>query len=74
MKHAQAKHVEIRLWWENGRCLLTIKDNGIGFDNTTSTHRSGYGLQNMKERIQKINGILTIETMPGKGTKIKMEV
>ncbi len=52
--------------------FLAISDDGKGFD--LSDKRSGIGLKNMKERIEEINGIFSIESEIEKGTTIKIEI
>jgi hypothetical protein len=59
------------------RCIpeqvsLTIEDNGVGFD--LSEAHAGLGLSNMRERIMEVDGVLSVESTPGIGTKIVAEV
>jgi two-component system sensor histidine kinase UhpB len=76
-KYAKAKHVVLSLDEVNGEVQLTIADDGIGFD--AQNHQGPgakpeWGLINMRERAQAIGGDLFVETAPGKGTKIIVEV
>lgn len=71
IKHSQAKNVKINVKETDGRFLMSIEDDGVGFDKTQST--DGNGLQNMQYRAQQINGALTIETKSGAGTKIELQ-
>ncbi len=70
VKHAKAKSVEIKFEYENG-LKITIKDNGNGFNQKIKKH-SGYGLKNMRRRIEEVGGKMTIEQE--KGTKIIFEI
>jgi PAS domain S-box-containing protein len=74
LKHARASEVYLRL--ELGADLVTmmVQDNGIGFDPTSTDQVGGYGLATMEERMQRIDGKLEIETAPGAGTTLCVEV
>lgn len=67
-KYSQASKVEIRIQKENGQLQLSVTDNGIGF--TTGNESSSNGLKNMKTRAEALKGIITIQSEPGKGTKV----
>jgi PAS domain S-box-containing protein len=75
-KHAKATEVSIRLESMDGRIQFIISDNGIGFDPTAlgQTGESRWGLLNVRERTDAIDGILTIASRPGQGTRIVIEV
>ena len=49
---------------------ISITDNGVGFD--LATTQKGNGLNNMQKRIERIGGILTLDSVPGQGTQIKV--
>jgi two-component system sensor histidine kinase UhpB len=76
-KYAHAKTVTVMLEEFKDSIRLTIADDGIGFDPQTH-HQPGakpeWGLINMRERAQATGGSLTVETAPGKGTRIVVEV
>jgi signal transduction histidine kinase len=74
LKHAKAKQVLVQLLFEQDRCQLTIQDDGIGFDLERTDRFGGYGLANIRHRLEKIGGELTIITEPGKGTILDIEV
>jgi signal transduction histidine kinase len=57
VKHSQATTVKIDIEITNN-LIISIQDNGIGFENTNQKTNSGNGLKNMKKRIEKINGSL----------------
>jgi signal transduction histidine kinase len=74
-KHANASTIWVRFREvENSLILLEITDNGIGFDVAAVTesyeNRSSLGMVNLRERTELINGLLHIESEPGKGTRI----
>jgi signal transduction histidine kinase len=74
LKHAQAEQVTIKLEYDEGRCLLTIQDDGIGFDPANAERGGGLGLSNMRERTERVGGNLMLETAPGRGTTLRVEV
>jgi signal transduction histidine kinase len=74
LKHAQAREVELDLGFDEGAVRLTIKDDGIGFDLDSAARYGGYGLAMMQERVEHIGGSLSIETAPGAGTTLRVEV
>lgn len=67
VKHAQASQVYVRLGRNRNQIELEIRDNGIGFD--ASQEKTGHGINNLYYRTEQINGKITLETLPGKGTK-----
>ncbi len=75
-KHAQAKRVEIDLSVVNGDLVLSIADDGVGFevDKALGDNRSQFGLCTMRERAASIGGKLTVESQPGEGTRVIVRV
>jgi len=71
-RHAQASEVMIRLNVHKSRLVLTITDNGVGFDATAAHH--GHGLKNMRTRAGQIDGDLEITSDPGRGTTLTLTV
>jgi signal transduction histidine kinase len=67
-KYSKATEVSINLQLENNTIILSIIDNGIGFDKEVKT---GNGIENMKKRIEEINGNFTIKSVENKGTTIQ---
>ncbi len=73
LKHAGAGQVSLRLEQQPGLIRLRIADNGRGFD-PHSEPASGMGLKIMQERAAQAGGRLTLESAPGAGTVILVEV
>ena len=73
IKHAQAKSVLVKLTQRNQSLYLTIVDDGLGFDTSTSG-QAGLGMKNMYTRAEQIGARLTISSSIGKGTKITLVV
>lgn len=71
-KYAQCKNAVIDLSIQKDKLLMLIKDDGVGFDPLHADE--GNGLLNMKKRAQSLNGTLLIESKPGAGTKVLLEV
>ena len=73
-KHADASHVKVELGVANGKFFLEIADNGIGFDLDRRFRADSYGLIGMKERAYLLGGNFSIDSKPGKGTIIRVDV
>lgn len=69
IKHANAKSVDIFLKKRNATIILEVADDGCGFD-SNAPGKGGMGLRIMQERITKVDGKITIKSIPGKGTKV----
>src|SRR5690606_13191541 len=72
LKHAEANHIFVKLVAENDSCILSIVDDGIGFE-TDSLH-NGTGLVNIYDRAKLIGGDVEIISSPGHGTKIYLRI
>ena len=68
LKYAHATRFETRLSFNAREVRLDLRDNGIGFK--IDNGHSGFGLTGMQERVDQMNGTLTIASDRGKGTKI----
>jgi signal transduction histidine kinase len=75
LKHARATAITVELRTEDHRTVLTVSDDGIGFDPHAPHVRSRHlGLTSMEERAQSLGGHLGIRSAPGEGTVVRMEV
>ncbi len=72
--HAQATRVDVLINLRNNYVVTIIEDNGIGFVLTSPTAESHLGLFGMRERVEMLGGQLTVESSPGRGTTVKVEV
>jgi signal transduction histidine kinase len=72
--HAQATRVDILINIRNNHVIAIIEDDGIGFTVVSPTVESHLGLFGMRERVEMLGGKLTIESSPGKGTAVNVEV
>jgi signal transduction histidine kinase len=67
-RHSAAQSVDVALSYSEDAVLLTIMDDGRGFD--TSAQHDGMGLTSMWERAESLKGEFTVESEPGEGTRI----
>jgi signal transduction histidine kinase len=74
LKHAQAHQIAVRLRQDERTVALEIADDGIGFDTGTARSRGGLGLRGMAERVEHLGGRLAVESRPGEGTRVRVEV
>ncbi|MCZ7570607.1 MAG: GAF domain-containing sensor histidine kinase [Ardenticatenaceae bacterium] len=73
-KHARAHNVWLSLRREGDRVMLTVQDDGIGFDPEAERKPEGFGLQGMGERVHLLDGELHLSSSPGAGTRIEVVV
>jgi signal transduction histidine kinase len=69
-RHAGARHVEVAISQRAGRRIVSVRDDGVGFDEATAT--DGQGLENMRQRAEAIEGRLSLRSTPGRGTAIEV--
>jgi len=70
-RHAEAKHVELRVRHDAMSATLEVTDDGRGFDvKRAEERRPGMGLFSMRERVALVNGTLTLTSAPARGTRI----
>ena len=68
-RHAQAQHAVVRLARNGADAVLSIEDDGVGFD--LGSRSTGSGLRNMRERADAMGGNLRVSSKAGKGTKLR---
>jgi len=68
--HSQADRLQINLVYEGTLLKLLIQDNGVGFEEKSIDLDQKYGLLGMRERVEMINGNLSITSKVGSGTQI----
>ncbi len=77
-RHAGAQHVSVILEQRGNRALLIVEDDGEGFDmaevRASAQARGRLGLYGMEERASLVGGHLTVESAPGSGTTVVVEV
>ena len=77
-KYSEATQVNVRLWREDDLFVAQVKDDGVGFDiqsvNSSYSTRGSLGMVNMRERAERVDGSLRVESAPGKGTTVTLVV
>lgn len=70
VKYSRATMAKVEVRYEGNEVMLAVTDNGKGFD--IANPQSGNGLQNMRQRAEKWNGQLQVESTPGKGSTVTL--
>lgn len=76
-KHAHAPHAEVTLRRAASSARLTITDDGVGYDPAgldQAGQRSRWGVLLMQERAEAIGGHLSVDSAPGGGTRVVVEL
>ncbi len=73
LKHAHAQRVRVRLAMTSDRTVLEIADDGVGFL-PGLPGADGFGLRGMRERAERLGGTLQVDSAPGAGTSVRVEV
>ena len=77
-RHAQANRIDVTLEFGDDTLVITIKDDGVGFDydqlKKEWADRESFGILNMQERIELLSGEFDIKSLPGKGTTVIAKV
>jgi len=73
-KHSGVRQFEVRFWGTSDEIHLTVKDSGAGFDREAAKESRGLGLISMEERLKVLNGALSIDSQPKRGTTIHARV
>jgi signal transduction histidine kinase len=77
VKHGNAKEIIIGIHWEKDHLRCVVDDDGSGFDPSVALKpqvRRGLGLAGMDERLSSLGGNLRVESQPGNGTRVILEV
>jgi len=73
-RHAQASHVRIELSFNDGALGLAIEDDGVGIAEGEPDGRVGYGMGNLRDRVEDLHGEVQVITSPGAGTRLEVTV
>lgn len=75
LKHSKARHVSLKLQCRDRRVTLTVADDGAGFESAGAVSPGGHwGLTMMRERAEAVGARLHVESAPGAGTRIMVEL
>jgi Signal transduction histidine kinase len=72
LKHAKAATADIQIFGHDQELVITIEDDGAGFDSGSS--KKSIGLQQLKARTESVQGIFEISSSSGKGTQIMIRI
>jgi len=73
-KHATASRAGVTLAFMDDAVALDIRDDGTGFDTTRTTKRQSFGLTAMRQRVENTHGVMHVESTPGHGTAISVNI
>ena len=74
VRHARASRVDILLEHRGDRVMAMVEDDGVGFHPDDVDRGERFGLQGLRERAEALGGSLTVESAPGSGTTLVVEV
>jgi signal transduction histidine kinase len=74
VRHAKARNIKIATQQKHDLFQIVIIDDGQGFDLNDISQREGLGLNNIQQRARLYGGQVTIETAPGKGTRLTIAI
>jgi signal transduction histidine kinase len=72
-RHSHATSAQVSLTYENGQITMQVADSGVGFD-PGNIANAGLGLVSMRERVAALDGEVTIDAVPGGGTRITARI
>ncbi|MBH9966614.1 ATP-binding protein [[Bacillus] enclensis] len=73
LKHAESTHIQVKVEVKKDKITVVVKDNGKGFD--IETQKTGsFGIMGMKERVDLLEGDITIDSKLGAGTVVLIQV
>lgn len=74
-KHAGAQRAEIALDHANGECVMSVRDDGIGFDSgADASDKPGLGMVTMRERSRAVGGRFEARSLPDRGTQLTVRI
>ncbi|TPN88951.1 tetratricopeptide repeat-containing sensor histidine kinase [Aquimarina algicola] len=74
IKHAKASEILVQYIQEDNKIDITVEDNGIGFDMTSLDQTKGMGLNNLKTRVEYLDGYFDIQSKQDEGTTVTIQI
>jgi signal transduction histidine kinase len=74
IRHAEAKHIDLELTDGGGAYAFTLQDDGRGFDPNSTRDAWPHGIMGMQQRVRALGGQFSLESAPGRGTKLRVTV
>ena len=73
-RHSNASEINLTLAREAGGIVFSVRDNGQGLKSADESLRHGLGLRLMQERVQELDGVLKLTSIPGAGTLLEVRI
>jgi two-component system sensor histidine kinase DegS len=73
LKHAQASDIQVKIEMKKDHVVVVVKDNGVGFD-VSRKKEGSFGIVGMKERVDILDGTVTINSKKGMGTVVIVQL
>ncbi|WP_244929614.1 sensor histidine kinase [Nocardioides sp. W7] len=73
-KHAAAARVGVTLSYDGDEVVLDVRDDGVGFDPDRPAPEGSFGLRAMRQRAERLAGVLALESRPGGGTAVSVRL
>ena len=74
VKHASARNMYVQLALHDGHLMISVEDDGNGFDTTKIKDSAGIGLSNIQNRVDYLKGTIEFQSEIGKGTSIQVDI
>ena len=74
VKHSKTKEIMVQLAYTNNKIVITVEDDGVGYDVTMAKSHKGSGLENIEYRVDYFNGTIDTITSPNNGTSVTIEL
>lgn len=74
LRHAHAQQITVQLQQGPSRLTMEISDDGVGFEPGGAGGHCGLGLRGIEERVAQLQGVVTLLSAPGAGTRLRVEV
>ncbi len=74
IKHSQASEIAVQLFERDNKLILTVEDDGVGFDKGEANFENSLGLNSITSRAKALNGMFEIDSQPGNGTLASVEI
>jgi len=71
-KHAQVKTARVEIVLQDNQARIAVSDAGVGFDPTSPETARGFGLGNIRQRLEALGGRLEIDSAPGRGSRVTL--
>ncbi len=73
-RHSQASHTNLLLKREGDTLRGELTDDGVGFQQDQTDNGNGFGMSTMRQRVEKHGGIFSVESSPGRGTRVSFSL